>query len=476
MITKNDLIKDIKKSGLKKGDIVIVHSALSSIGKIKDGADTLLAAFLDVLGPEGTIAAPIFGDLGIFTKTIANHKRSVWSDGAGQAAAIGKDAEFICKDHHKAKAAHGEGSPYVKIADLGGYVMLLGVDQDRNTTLHTTEELCRMPYLSTREFQTKTKSGKILKRKWKLFPGPHRDFIGIDKILRNSGKMKTGNIGNAVVRLIKSRDLIDIIVKKLKEDPAVILCDNPECSDCVRQKAKITKAKLKKEKFLLGSSSSLAGIYIDEIIENMKKSGIENIELDFIQRKHILDIPEELLKEHLRKLKAEKIKITGIRTFHLRNNIAGKADILSKLNIKNITLPLAEFTDKSFITAFTKKGITLCFENRNTDMAYSQKLMENLKGKNVIFAFNPACLAFTGCKPFLTGFRTVWKRYTNKLYINDGTFYGKYTDLAKGNAEIKEIISILRCKSFSGQMILENTLNPPLLDRTRDFLSLLENM
>ena len=39
-------------------------------------------------------------------------------------------------------------------------------------------------------------------------------FIGLDPLLRRSGRMKMGKIGQAVVRLIRSRDLIELAVQE----------------------------------------------------------------------------------------------------------------------------------------------------------------------------------------------------------------------------------------------------------------------
>jgi len=115
--------------------------------------------------------------------------------------AIGGRAEEICRDHWKAETAHGEGTPYVRMADLGGYVCLLGVDEDRNTTLHAVEELLRLFYLTTTDEVTfPTPEGEVT-RSWVFFPGPHRDFIGLDRLLRQRGVLRLGRIGSGVVRL-----------------------------------------------------------------------------------------------------------------------------------------------------------------------------------------------------------------------------------------------------------------------------------
>ncbi|MDH7476833.1 MAG: AAC(3) family N-acetyltransferase [Candidatus Bathyarchaeota archaeon] len=57
-VCKEDIKAGLKKLGLKKGDIVGVHSSLSSFGYVEGGADTIIDALLEVVGKEGTITMP----------------------------------------------------------------------------------------------------------------------------------------------------------------------------------------------------------------------------------------------------------------------------------------------------------------------------------------------------------------------------------------------------------------------------------
>ena len=278
MITKQEIAAGLEKMGLTSGDIVLLHSSLSSFGKVDGGAEAVVNAFLNVLTESGTLVVPTFGNLGIITDVVKAHPQAVSSiHPLASVAAIGASAEKICRDHWKSELAHAEDTPYVRIADNGGYVCLLGVDQDRNTTLHTVEELLRLPYLKTTAEKTfSTPEGQVSKS-WPFFPGPHRDFIGLDSILRESGKMKIGRIGNSVLRLIRSQDLIAVCVAAGRKDPAFVLCDNPNCPDCIPQKADIRRDGFSREDFTLVASTGLAGKYAEEIVDNCKAAGLDNV-------------------------------------------------------------------------------------------------------------------------------------------------------------------------------------------------------
>ena len=57
-ITKEDLIENLKDIGIVNGDTLLVHSALSRIGHLKNGPSTLIDALLEVIGEEGNLLMP----------------------------------------------------------------------------------------------------------------------------------------------------------------------------------------------------------------------------------------------------------------------------------------------------------------------------------------------------------------------------------------------------------------------------------
>ena len=60
MHTRGELATDFRRIGLERGDAVVLHGSLRSIGRVDGGADTVVAALLDVLGPDGLLAAPVY--------------------------------------------------------------------------------------------------------------------------------------------------------------------------------------------------------------------------------------------------------------------------------------------------------------------------------------------------------------------------------------------------------------------------------
>ena len=55
--TRSSLRADLETLGLKSGDSVLVHAALRKVGPVAGGADMIIAALRDAVGPQGTILA-----------------------------------------------------------------------------------------------------------------------------------------------------------------------------------------------------------------------------------------------------------------------------------------------------------------------------------------------------------------------------------------------------------------------------------
>jgi len=437
----------------------------------------VIEAFLETLGTKGTLVVPTFGALGILTDTLKKRPDAVKSLCSGATvAAVGGSAEKLCRMHWKAETLHGKDTPYTRLAEEGGYVCLLGVDQDRNTTLHSIEALLELPYLNNHSGGFIDEEGNTRSGEWKYFPGPHRDFIGLDRIYRESGKMKTGRIGNAVVRLIKAKDLIDIGLELGKRSPDFVLCDNPGCADCVSQRAAIFAARIRlSESFTLAASMRLAGRYVPEAVDNLKAAGISNVELDFINTKPAVMLKAGIILAAVKEFEGEKIAITGMRFFHVPDSFSGMVSEPEVINaVRRLILPLSESGD--FSAYARKAGWKVDFFNQyHTALTASAKLKE-LDGDLV---FNPVNFAAAGEKPFLRSYGAGrFIKTICALDIVDGLFDGTPTRLACGNAEIKELISILRCHSFPGIFTLGGGSIFPgnLMDARRQFEMILDSI
>ena len=479
-MTRNEIEAGLKALGLKGGDHLLLHSSLSSLGHVEGGADAVIDAFLAVLGESGTLVVPTFGHLGIITDLLRERPNAVSSiHPKASVAAIGNRAEEICRDHWKAEMAHTEDTPYTRLANLGGYVCLLGVDQDRSTTLHTVESLLRLPYLKpTAEATFDTPEGKVT-RSWPFFPGPHRDFIGLDRLLRESGVMTVGRIGPSVVRLLKTREMIDLLLDVGRKNPAFALCDNPNCADCVRQRADLRRARFAQEDFQIAVSGSLAGRYVPEIVENCRAAGIETVELDCIQGSPVQVLKPDRLAAAVSELREQNCPVTALRASAVPDDLDAFLLAAAAVKIERVVLPLSHDAPEQAVAA-GGCGLTVSFYNTCLGSRKVCELLEGVRKQNpeAGFTFSAANFARTGEPPFSHSLKNRLKRFTDQLDVEDATSNGAPVPLAHGNAEIKEMISILRCSGFNGHLVLAAGNRPvgPLSDATARFIELLDMM
>ncbi len=55
LITKSQLVTDLRQLGVRPGQVIMVHASVKAIGWIVGGPDIVLQALLDVLTPAGTL-------------------------------------------------------------------------------------------------------------------------------------------------------------------------------------------------------------------------------------------------------------------------------------------------------------------------------------------------------------------------------------------------------------------------------------
>jgi aminoglycoside 3-N-acetyltransferase len=466
----------------------MVHSSLSSFGKVVGGADTLIDALLEVVGIGGTVIVPTFGSSGAFdpksTETaLGIVPRKLWRrknayrsrHPLASVAAIGAKAKWFVENHEKAKLAHGVGTPYTKLAELDGKILLLGVDQDRSTFLHTAEELVRMPYLKPRRGSYVDSSGKTRNETWPYFPGPHRNFIGLQSWLESSGLISKTTIGFCVAQLMPAKPLLAALLERLEKEPGLFISKNPNLPEGIWQNADILRAQLKKESFILAADSQYAGQYIEQAIDNLKRFGIDNLILSFVNDVSWDKIEPRCRRWYLRGLQMSKIKVRALKLPVCVSDDA--IALLKEAKTKNLILPSTSHTEavKAVVTA----GFRVHIENVSISSTDIIQLMERFAkaGAEVQVAFNPLNFVRVGEEPFSRTYaKTKIKRYTGLVYINDGMASGRRCPLEEGLAEIKELISIFRCRSFNGLFVLQAQTSDRFAQAAAKFFDILKEL
>jgi len=254
--TKDSLKSDLKRLGLNRGDIIILHSSLSKIGWTIGGPVAIIVALMEILTSNGTIIMPTFTsdnsepsrwesppvprdwwplirkfmpaynpdytparNVGIIPEVFRTFPNVLRSDHPiSSFAAWGYHAKEIVKDH-SLEADLGERSPLSKIYDLNGKILLLGVGHLNNTSLHLAE------YRSNYKEKEFRDTGSAIyvnnKRKWIIWKELNHNSDDFNKLGKDY-EIKIGyipkKVGLATSRLFNQRDLIDFAVNWMKKN------------------------------------------------------------------------------------------------------------------------------------------------------------------------------------------------------------------------------------------------------------------
>ena len=256
VITKENIIKALKELGLKENDNVIVHTSLKSIGYISGGAITMVSALLDTVGKDGTIMMPtqsqknldpndgvhweidekeyqIIRDtwpaydkdltptntMGQTAETLRQWKGSFRSDHPARSfAAVGKYAKYLTQDHDLSNI-FGIGSPLDKLYKLNGKILLIGVSYDKNTSIHLADAIANYPSKhNVTEYSAIIENGK---RVWKAYDTLYvdgEDFLEIGEDFEKENKVSTIKLGNATLKLIDMKSLVDFSIKWIEKN------------------------------------------------------------------------------------------------------------------------------------------------------------------------------------------------------------------------------------------------------------------
>jgi aminoglycoside 3-N-acetyltransferase len=253
-VTRASLAADLGRLGVRPGSVLLVHSSLSSLGWVCGGAQTVVEALLDALGPDGTLVVP--------THTGGNSEPSQWQappvpedwwpviratmpafdpavtptrglgavvevartwPGARRSAhpqvsfaAVGPQAEAVTANH-ALDSGFGERSPLARIHDLDGDVLLLGAGHGSNTSLHLAEYRVPDP---PREASGAAVMGPDGRRwvTWEDVVADESDFEPLGAAFDATGAVTIGPVGVGQARLMRQRELVGFAVGWMVEN------------------------------------------------------------------------------------------------------------------------------------------------------------------------------------------------------------------------------------------------------------------
>jgi len=122
-------------------------------------------------------------------------------------AAIGPKAEELIEGWHKS-------------LELDAYILLIGVDLSVCTAMHLAEKRIQFPqHILKKITPPKEFLEKYPETEWEWDFGPYPDFSKMEEPCLKHGIMKTVKVGEATLKLVKLRELIDLYEEYLKKNP-----------------------------------------------------------------------------------------------------------------------------------------------------------------------------------------------------------------------------------------------------------------
>jgi len=257
LVARSRLVRDLEKLGLRPGGVAMVHCRMSALGRVVGGAETVVRALLDVVGPEGTLMAYTGwqdappDDLGTLNEeakrayveehppydprvalSSRDHGRGpealrTWPgsrhSGHPEAgvAAVGPLAGALTASHPY-DDAYGTGTPYARLVELGGRVVMLGAPLETVTLVHHAEAIAEVPGKRRVSY-----SMPVLvdgERVWRTFSDidtgegalPYERLLGgedyIEHIARSAlaaGAGSSGPVGEATAHLFDAGQLLE---------------------------------------------------------------------------------------------------------------------------------------------------------------------------------------------------------------------------------------------------------------------------
>jgi aminoglycoside 3-N-acetyltransferase len=248
-ITKQDLVNDLKRVGILEGDSLLVHSSLSRIGHLENGAQTFIDALIEAVGSEGNILMPtspnnVFqlnyirntphfdvlnspsktGKITEVFRTMPGVKRSLHP--TEPVSAIGPLADYFIKDHFNQLTPYNEQSPFFRISEKKGKILYVGVSLSMaGTNLHTLEDAVdfKFPvyYPDVFDFKVIDEAGKSHEVKTKVHNpewSRKRKCDDLIPMFEQEGVLSRVKIGEANALLVKADGFLTSMINQYNEN------------------------------------------------------------------------------------------------------------------------------------------------------------------------------------------------------------------------------------------------------------------
>lgn len=257
---RRHLAAHLQAIGLQTGDAVMVHAGMRAMGPLLNGPDAFSDALLDVIGLTGTLLCYVgwdeqYGDAldshgrvpealradippfdlirsranrdhGAFAEFVRTTPGAVRSENPGASVvAIGGRAEWFTANH-ALNYGYGPKSPFARLVEVRGKVLLVGAPLDTISLLHHAEHLARIP--NKRIFRMEIPCRRDNHVEWyhmeefdtidPVVEGLSADYFGtiVEEFLA-TGLGQRGLVGDAPSVLLPAREIVAFGIQWLEQ-------------------------------------------------------------------------------------------------------------------------------------------------------------------------------------------------------------------------------------------------------------------
>lgn len=240
-MTKGDIKAGLVSLGLRSGDSVGIHSSLSSFGYVEGGADAVVDALLEAVGRQGNVVmsthsanlsedvrTPELIALGVsWLCKILPYDPLRTPVRTGLIPEVFRKREGVVRGSHPSNSVAALGPKagvlsegWHRLLELDGLILLIGVGLESCTAMHLAEKRVHFPDRILKMITPpKWFVEKYPEDQWEWDVGPYPDFAKLTQPCFERGILKTVKVGNAPLKLVRLKDLIDLFVEYLEKGP-----------------------------------------------------------------------------------------------------------------------------------------------------------------------------------------------------------------------------------------------------------------
>ncbi len=250
VISKNDLLNQLKKVGIVSGDILLVYSNLNRIGKFENGEKDVVDVLLELIGENGHLLMPnspvkdcqleYVRTLDFFDVAHSKSEQGTLSEyfrllpdairsehPTEPVSCIGADAEYFVGHHFGNITPYNINSPFYKVAAHNGKILCLGTNlSGALSSLHVAEDLIEdFKYSSyfEKEFEIMVRfENRTLRNMVTRVHDPKQKLLrrsnALLPIFIEQGVVKKFRFGNSSSLLIDAKGIQDQMKKAYKEN------------------------------------------------------------------------------------------------------------------------------------------------------------------------------------------------------------------------------------------------------------------